>query len=54
MTQKMKEKLSKKKGNGHGYLVTFNCQLDKASSHLRQESQLKDCPDQIGLVSISG
>lgn len=31
------------------FLVGFNRQRDTAQSHLRWESQLRDCPDQTGL-----
>lgn len=31
------------------FLVGFNRQRDTVQSHLRWESQLKNCPDQIGL-----
>lgn len=30
-------------------LVSVNCHLDTAWRHLRRESQLRVCPDQIGL-----
>lgn len=47
----MKSPYKRRKGTKTfaSFLVGFNRQHDTVQSHLRWESQLKNCPDQTGL-----